>query len=114
MKLIIAGSRTIQPNVYPLLCAAIRKPNKVTEIVSGTARGADRLGERWADEHDIPVAQFPAQWNVYGRIAGRMRNREMARYADCLLALWDGKSPGTGNMIYEMRELGKPVKVVRV
>jgi len=41
-----------------------------------------------------------------------MRNREMAKYADCLLAIWDGISTGTGNMIYEMRALGKPVKVV--
>lgn len=112
MRLIIAGSRTIPLSAYASICFAITKPKKVTEVVSGCARGADRLGERWAAEHKVPVQRFPAHWNRYGRVAGRMRNREMAKYADCLLAIWDGISTGTGNMIYEMRALGKPVKVV--
>ena len=112
MKLIIAGSRTVPRSAYPLIDKSIRKPGSITEIVCGDARGADRLGEEWANSRGIPVAHFPAYWNRYGRVAGRMRNEQMAIYADCLLAIWDGESPGTRHMISEMRRLNKPVKVV--
>jgi len=112
VKLIIAGSRTIPPSCYPLIARSIRKPRIVSEVVSGEARGADRLGELWAKRNGVPVAHFPALWERYGRFAGKMRNIQMADYADCLLAIWDGKSPGTAHMIAEMKRRGKPVKVV--
>lgn len=69
------------------------------EIVSGRARGADRLGEVFAYEHDIPVKFFPAEWDKHGKAAGFIRNKEMAGYADVLVAFWDGKSKGTSHMI---------------
>lgn len=75
----------------------IEKP--LVEIVSGGAKGADRLGERFAKQYDIPVKLFPANWDLYGKSAGYRRNKEMAEYADCLIAFWDGKSKGTGHMI---------------
>lgn len=112
LRLIIAGSRTIPPEGYAAIDRAITKPHVITEIVSGKAKGADALGEKWANRHRIPIKQFPAQWEVYGRLAGRMRNRQMAQYGDALLAVWDGKSRGTGNMIFEMREVGKPVRIL--
>ena len=49
------------------------------------------------------------RWNRYGRKAGILRNRKMAKYADALIAVWDGLSRGTANMIAEMEALGKPV-----
>lgn len=67
---------------------------RITEVVSGVAHGVDKLGERWAQAHKIPVKQFPAQWNKYGNAAGPIRNREMAEYADALIAVWDGQSRG--------------------
>lgn len=69
------------------------------EIVSGRARGTDRLGEVFAHEHDIPVKFFPAEWDKHGKAAGFIRNKEMAEYADVLVAFWDGKSKGTSHMI---------------
>ncbi len=70
-----------------------------TAVVSGTARGADRLGEIWAQMQGIPVVQFPADWNRYGKKAGYLRNIEMADHAEALIALWDGESRGTKHMI---------------
>lgn len=101
-KVIIAGSRDF--NNYDLLkekhdFALRNKANGNVEIVSGTARGADRLGERYASEKGIRVKQFPAQWERYGKRAGYLRNKEMAEYADALIAFWDGKSLGTKMMI---------------
>lgn len=100
MKVIIAGSRTFKD--YALLCKHCDKMLgriKNLEIVSGTAKGADKLGEQYANERGYAVRQFPADWDKYGRAAGYKRNAEMARYADALIAFWDGKSRGTKHMI---------------
>lgn len=75
------------------------------EIVSGRARGADKLGEKFAEEYGYSIAKFPADWDTYGKQAGVKRNRQMAKYATedgyhgVLIAFWDGESRGTKNMI---------------
>jgi hypothetical protein len=90
-----------------------RLVSPVAEIVSGGARGVDQLGEQWAKQHHVPVRQFPAQWDRFGKSAGMIRNLEMAQYADGLVAIWDGHSRGTANMIATMKRLGKKVFVQR-
>ncbi len=100
MKVIIAGSREIHD--YDRLCKVITRSqfeNEITEVVSGTCHGVDLLGERWANENHIPIKRFPAQWDLYGRSAGPIRNRQMALYADALIALMIIESRGTLNMI---------------
>lgn len=99
MKCIIAGSRTT--NVENVLKALELCPflEEITEIVSGCARGADSYGELLAEEYNLPVKKFPAQWDVYGRGAGHIRNAEMAEYADSLVLIWDGTSSGSLNML---------------
>lgn len=109
MKLIIAGSRTVQasPNEIYALCKHYNL--NPTEIVSGTARGMDQCGEAFAKEVKLPVARFPADWDQYGKVAGFKRNSQMAIYADALLLIWDGKSNGSAHMKRAMEGLGKPV-----
>lgn len=99
VRVIIAGSRDItDPQV--LLDALQEVDWQITQVVCGMARGADKLGYDWAKANNIPIAEFPADWNRYGKSAGYKRNAEMAKNADALLALWDGQSRGTSNMIY--------------
>ena len=86
---------------------------KISEIVSGTARGVDQLGERLASELNIPVKRFPANWDLFGKSAGYKRNVTMADYADGLIAIWDGKSKGTGHMINIMTAKGKWIYVFK-
>jgi hypothetical protein len=108
MRVIIAGSRGIED--YELVVRAVDESNfQVTEVVSGTARGVDRLGERWARENGVPVVQFPADWMKHGKRAGYLRNEQMGEYADALVAVWDGFSRGTVHMVATMEKLGKPV-----
>lgn len=110
MKTIIAGSRNIED--YGLIREAMSRIDwGVSEIVSGGARGVDALGEKWAEENHVKIRVFPAEWKLYGKAAGPIRNAQMAKYADALVALWDGKSPGTSNMISEAKELGLKVVV---
>lgn len=113
MICIIAGSRDVQDFrvVEQAFNAASLQLPAVTEIVSGTARGVDRLGEQLTGVKNIPVQRFPADWDKYGKGAGHIRNKQMADYADVLIAIWDGKSKGTDNMIKTMLKLNKPVWV---
>lgn len=103
MKLIIAGGRDFGD--YNALSVAVKTiqadipEDEDIAIVSGTARGADRLGEQFAELNDIRVVKYPANWDYYGKSAGFRRNEEMARNATHLLAFWDGTSRGTEHMI---------------
>ena len=82
------------------------------EIISGTARGADALGERYAAERGLAVKQFSADWDRYGRSAGYKRNAQMAEYADAAVIFWDGISRGSKHMINLAKEKGLPVRIV--
>jgi hypothetical protein len=98
VKTIVAGSRDVTDMRY--LHKAIKDCGWVPScVVSGTARGADRLGETWAVQNGVPCLRFPADWNKHGKSAGYKRNELMADNADALIALWDGVSPGTKHMI---------------
>lgn len=105
MKTIIAGSRDITDyeRVSTLITITYEawkeREMPITEVVSGCARGVDTLGERWAKEHGIPIKPFPADWKKYGKSAGPIRNKEMAKYADALIAIKHAVSAGTDNMI---------------
>lgn len=115
-KVIIAGSRTF--NDYDLLhksCDDILKAvptDKDIIIVSGTARGADSLGEKYALERGYTIERHSADWEKYGKSAGMIRNAEMAKEADALICFWDGKSKGTQNMIHQARKLLLDVHLV--
>lgn len=114
-KVIIAGGRYFHD--YKLLrefvdykLSRVREIDTI-EIVSGHCHGADLLGEAYARERKYGCKIFPAKWSVYGQAAGPMRNRQMAEYADALIAFWNGRSKGTKNMIDTARELGLKVSV---
>jgi len=102
VKLIIAGSRgIINPELHVatgFIYYNLRRED-ITEIVSGTCWGIDEAGEALAEKLSIPVKRFPADWKKYKAAAGMKRNKQMADYADALLAIWDGDSKGTLNMI---------------
>lgn len=107
MKVIIAGSRTIK-DFKAVINAVNNSKFKITEVVCGCAIGIDRLGQQWAISNNIFVKEMPADWNKYGKKAGIIRNIQMAEYADAAIVIWDGKSPGSKNMISEIKKVNKP------
>ena len=115
-RVIIAGCRDFDD--YGLLCEscdrflAQKHQTHSIVIVSGAARGADTLGERYAHERGYDVQQFPANWKLDGKAAGFIRNRQMADVADALIAFWDGRSRGTANMIDIARQKPLPYRIV--
>ncbi len=117
MKTIVAGSRDIF-NVGEVWQAMEDAPWVITEVVCGGARGVDSIGSSLAKKAGIPVRMFPVtnkDWNTIGPSAGPRRNRQMAEYAEALIAVWDGESRGTKNMIDEaqLRKLQVFIRYVR-
>ncbi len=113
IKVIIAGGRDFDDfNKLCQVCDEFLQDQNNIEIVSGTYKGADLLGERYANERTYPIKQFPADWRRYGKSAGLKRNTEMAAYADALIAFWDGESKGTKHMIDLAKQACLKVKVI--
>lgn len=111
MKVVIAGSR--EGFDFLEVQDGIKASGfEVTEVVSGTARGVDKLGEKWARMHIKDVKRFPADWKKLGKSAGYKRNVQMAEYSDALIAFWYNKSKGTGHMINIAKEKGLQVFVI--
>lgn len=122
IKVIIAGSRNfydyniVEDTVvsYFMSCGILKEN---VEIISGGARGADSLGEQLADSYGLKLTVFPAQWDIYGKAAGMIRNKEMADYAAkdsdkaILFAFWNGQSRGTKGMIDIAKRCGMEVIV---
>jgi len=113
MRVIIAGGRDFH-DYGVLLNAIVECDFNIQTVVSGGAKGVDALGERYAEQADVKLVVYPADWEKNGRAAGPIRNRKMAENADALIALWDGKSRGTKNMIETANKLGLLVYVKRI
>ena len=119
-RIIIAGSRdfTDYDLLKDMLISFIDSLPKSAqiEIISGTARGADSLGEQLAKEIGYTLKRFPADWERLGKKAGYIRNNEMAEYASgaigYLFAFWDGQSKGTEHMINLAHKHGLTVHVI--
>lgn len=112
IKVIIAGSRGF--NDYQLLaktCDHILQNQEDVEIVSGGARGADKLGELYAEQCGYDIRRFIPDWGGLGNSAGFLRNQQMASYADALIAFWDKSSQGTWHMITIAHNAGLKLKV---
>ena len=112
MKLIIAGSRNVNSLALVRLCfKQFKYCDKIESVISGCARGVDRLGEEVAKENRLIIISKPANWDLHGKSAGYKRNSEMAEIADCLLAIWDKRSRGTKHMIDTALKKGIYVEV---
>jgi hypothetical protein len=103
LKTIIAGSRTIL-NKEEIFYHLNNVDFTITEVICGGAIGPDTIGKQWAIETHTPYSMFPAHWDVHGKAAGTVRNKQMAEYADALVLFWDGKSPGSKNMLVEAKK----------
>ena len=84
----------------------------ITEIISGAARGADSLAAQWAKEQGVKLTEFPADWDRFGKRAGFIRNEDIVKAADFVLAFWTGKSKGTANSLSIAKRLKKPTLII--
>ena len=117
MKIAIVGSRTFED--YNAMCSFIEETLATMEhptieaVVSGGARGADLLAERYAQEMGLQMIVFPAEWKKYGRRAGFIRNVDIIRECDLCFAFWDGESHGTQHDIELCEQMNKQCFIYR-
>lgn len=117
VRLIVAGGRDYDD--YVTLVAKLdhllqHLPASAIEIVSGAARGADLMGERYAVEKGYRIRRIPALWETQGRkVAGMLRNEYMGWYGTHLVGFWDGQSRGTGGMLNFAKGQRLKVRTVR-
>jgi hypothetical protein len=81
-------------------------------IVHGGASGADRIAGQEAQKLGLLIEEHPAQWHIYGKLAGPTRNEKMAALgADLCIAFWDGHSRGTADMVDRAEKHGIPIEL---
>ena len=106
MKIAVIGSRGLENiDIGKYL------PENVTELVSGGARGIDYCVRQYAEKTGIPITEFIPDYKQYGKRAPLLRNIEIIKYADVVIALWDGTSRGTKFVIHNCEKLSVPIKV---
>ena len=106
LYLLIAGGRDFTD--YEVLKVSLTKETEGNElpivVISGTAKGADTLGEKWAQECGHKIIRYRPEWSKYGNKAGPLRNVEMYNFIKeqehrKVIVFWDGCSKGTMHMI---------------
>ena len=113
VRLIVAGTRKMRHATF--VREAIEQSTFLPAVIlHGGADGVDTLAGRWAMLNGIPVEVYLPKWAAYGNVAGPIRNREMCKHADALLAIWDGESRGTADIIRQARDQGIFVLVRRL
>ena len=111
-RLAIVGSRDFGDS--GLVRRFVDRLRASTVVVSGGARGVDRVAVDAARLRDLGTEVFPADWDRFGRSAGIRRNADLVASVDGLVAFWDGSSPGTRDAIRRALDLGIWVRVYRV
>ena len=117
MKIAIVGSRTFKDynamHAFIEEMLATMESSTIEAVVSGGARGADSLAERYAQERGLQMIVVPTEWKKYGRRAGFIRNVDIFRECDVCFAFWDGESHGTQQDIELCERMNKQCFIYR-
>jgi predicted Rossmann fold nucleotide-binding protein DprA/Smf involved in DNA uptake len=106
LRVAVIGSRSID---YADLSRYI--PEEATALISGGAVGVDTLAEAYAKEKGLPIRIIKPQYEIFGRKAPLLRDRQIVECADLVIAIWDGESTGTAYTIDYAHEKGVPVRL---
>ena len=114
---LVVGSRTFDNYSYMcnILDSVLKNKSEVV-IVSGGAKGADRLSERYARERGYSLKVFKADWSK-GKSAGFIRNDEMHKYIAQypnrgVVAFLDGESEGTYHSVKLSEKYHNPLALI--
>lgn len=115
MKLAVVGSRDFNNyDMLKLFLDSYRNNYNELIIISGGAKGADKLAEKYAKENNIEIKVFLADWNgPHKKAAGFIRNTKIVEEADEILAFWNGESRGTLDTINKAKKFGKKLLEVK-
>jgi hypothetical protein len=111
MKVAVIGSRNF--NDYEKVKQVLSTKN-ITLLVSGGAKGADTLGQKYAEEHDIETKIFLPDWEKYGKKAGFLRNSDIINESELVIAFWDGFSKGTLDSLKKAKKENKNILIINI
>jgi len=113
MKLAVVGSREFTNyNELAGYIDFIRESRAIDTIISGGARGTDRLAKRYARKTGLGYTEYPADWEgPLKKGAGFARNTTIAQNCDLMAAFWNGKSHGTKDVIEKAEKEGREIYV---
>ena len=123
MKVLVTGSRlwradsTIQKSKIYKVLDELHRDQPITLLITGAEPlGADRCAGDWAHKMGVPLAEYPAEWNRYGKSAGPLRNQWMLDFSapDLVVAFPADAGRGTQDMMRRAEAAGVPVKVVNL
>ena len=113
MRVLVCGGRDYpdQAKVNSVLTPLLEQFPDL-EIIEGGATGADLLAKNWAHAKNVPVQTFPANWKLYGKRAGYIRNVQMLEEGqpDMVIAFPGG--PGTGMMVNLADKANVSVRII--
>ena len=112
MRVLVCGSRSIKNFAYVRDCIN-QSGFEIDTIIEGQAKGVDTLARIQALAYKIPFEEYPADWDTYGKRAGFIRNEEMVKICDGVIAIWDGKSTGTAHTISLAKKYKKELVIFR-
>ena len=111
MRVGVIGTRYF--NDYDLVCSTLDKlKTRVECIVSGGAKGADSLAEKWAKSNEIKTIIYKPDWSL-GKRAAALRNIKIVESSDIIIAFWDGISKGTKMTMDMAKNAEKPVFCIK-
>lgn len=116
MRLAIIGSRSLNSNSVKSVISQVIAKSKtsITEIVSGGAKGVDSVAASYAKENNIKCTVFLPDYDQFGKAATFIRNDEIVKNSDGVLAIWDEESKGTLYTINKAKKENLKVMVVKI
>lgn len=114
MKIAVIGSRGVINSVMILEKIMQNIPENCSEIVSGNAVGVDTLAKTAAGKLKLKYTGFDPNYIRFGKNAPLIRNVQIVRYADLILAFWDFSSDGTRHAILQCIKDNKPFRIIRI
>ena len=112
-KVAVVGSRRFTDYLFMRSALDARK-DKIGMIVSGGAKGADTLAQRYAKDNGIPIYIIYPEYDMYGRGAPLRRNVTIANLAEYMIAFGYPDSRGTRHVVNKMKDLNKPYIFIQI
>lgn len=110
----VVGSRTFTNYIsFTMEMQMFLQGEDIAMFVSGGAKGADKMAERYASQNKIEMRVLKPDWKTHGKKAGILRNMEIIDASSKVIAFWDGKSKGTKHSIDYAKMKDIPVKIVK-
>lgn len=112
MKMAVIGTKKFTD--FNFLSTTLKEIPNIEMIISGGAPGTDTIAKKFAIQNQIKYIEFPPDYKKFGDKAKHIRDKLIVKECDELIAFWDGECEGTKYTMDYAKQLGKPIKIIKV